>query len=82
MTAPIGEVTEPVETEFGFHLILVEDRTVATADEVLSVMETQVIFDAVDTWLRDAVTNAEVVVEEQYGTWQKEPTPQVVPPPA
>lgn len=68
MTAPIGEVTEPVESEFGFHIILVEDRTEATAEEVQTIMGDQALFDAVDQWLLDAITNADVVVDEQYGT--------------
>jgi parvulin-like peptidyl-prolyl isomerase len=82
VAAPIGEVTGPVETEFGFHVIVVDDRTVATPEEVLPFMEEQVIFAATDTWLLDAVTTAEVTVDEQYGTWETEPTPRVVAPPA
>ncbi len=77
MTATIGEVTEPVETEFGFHLILVEDRIVATPEQVLGILEQ----NAVNDWMFDAVVNADVTVEEEYGTWQTEPAPpQVVPP--
>lgn len=82
VAAPIGEVTEPVETEYGFHIILVEDRTVATVDEVLPFMEDQVIFTATDAWLLEAVTTADVTVEAEYGTWETEPSPNVVPPPA
>ena len=81
ITAPIGEVTEPVESEFGFHIILVEDRTEATAEEVLTIMGDRALFDAVDQWLLDAITNADVFVDEQYGTWEIDPTPRVVPPP-
>ena len=82
VSAPIGEVTGPVETEFGFHVIVVDERTVATPDEVLPFMEDQVTFAATDAWLLDAVTTAEVTVDEQYGTWETEPSPAVVPPPA
>ena len=82
MTAPIGEVTDPVESEFGFHLIVVDDRTEATAEDVQSLMGDRALFDAVDQWLLDSVTNADVIVVEQYGTWETDPTPQVVPPPA
>jgi len=80
MAAPIGEVTEPVESEFGFHIILVEDRTEATAEEVQSIMGDRALFDTVDQWLLDAITNAEVVVVAQYGTWETDPSPQVIPP--
>ncbi len=78
MTATIGEVTDPVETEFGFHVILVEDRTVATAEQVLTIMEQA----AVNEWMLEAVTTADVTVEEEYGTWQVDPPPPHVLPPA
>ncbi len=80
MDAEIGVVTEPVETQFGFHLIRVDDRTIATVDEVRSIMEQQAVFAAVDAWLLDGITSADVVVDEQYGTWQTDPTPQLLPP--
>jgi foldase protein PrsA len=82
VSATIGEVTGPVETEYGFHVIVVEERTVAAPEEVLPFMEEQVIFAATDAWLLDAVTTADVTVDEQYGTWETEPSPAVVPPPA
>ncbi len=82
MTAPIGEVTEPVESEFGFHIIVVDDRTEATAEEVLSIMGDRALFDAVDQWLLDSITTADVAVAEQYGTWETDPSPQVIPPAA
>ncbi len=82
MTAPIGEVTEPVESQFGFHIIVVDDRTEATAEEVQSIMRDSALFDAVDQWLLDSITNADVVVVEQYGTWETDPSPQVIPPAA
>jgi foldase protein PrsA len=82
MTAPIGEVTEPVESQFGFHIIVVEDRTEATAEEVLSIMGDRALFAAVDQWLLDSITTADVTVVEAYGTWEIDPSPQVVPPSA
>ena len=82
VSATIGEVTGVVATEFGFHIILVESRSVAAPAEVLPFMEEQVIFAATDAWLLDAVKVAEVTVDEQYGTWEIEPSPQVVPPAA
>jgi hypothetical protein len=36
--------------------------------------------DAVDSWLLDVITTADVTVDEQYGTWETDPTPQLVPP--
>lgn len=76
MVATVGEVTDPIETEFGFHIILVDNRIVATADQVLTIMEQT----AVNDWMLEAVTFADVTVVEQYGSWQTEPSPLVVPP--
>ena len=80
--APIGEVTEPVETDFGFHVIVVESRTIATPEEVQILMEQQAVSIATNEWLLEAIRTAEVTVEAEYGTWETEPSPQVVPPPA
>ncbi|MGB5380180.1 MAG: peptidylprolyl isomerase [Acidimicrobiia bacterium] len=80
--APIGEVTEPVETEFGYHVIVVESRTIATPEEVQLLMEDQAVSAATNEWLLEAITTADVTVEAEYGTWETEPSPQVVPPPA
>jgi foldase protein PrsA len=83
VAAPIGEVTEPVETEFGYHIIVVESRTVAaTAEEVQVLMEEQLVSAAASQWLLEAITAADVTVVAAYGTWETEPSPQVVPPPA
>jgi parvulin-like peptidyl-prolyl isomerase len=80
--APIGEVTEPVETDFGYHVIIVENRTVATAEEVQILMEERAVSVATSDWLLEAITTADVTVDEGYGTWETEPSPQVVPPTA
>jgi len=82
VAAPIGEVTEPVQTEFGYHIIVVESRTVATPEEVQVLMEEQLVSAAASEWLLEAITTADVTVEAAYGTWETEPSPQVVPPPA
>ncbi len=82
VTAEIGVVAGPVETEFGYHIIVVESREAATAEEVLPFMEEQLVVAATDAWLLESVTTADVTVEAEYGTWETEPSPQVVPPPA
>ncbi len=64
-SAPLGSLFGPVETEFGYHLILVEHRTAAP------------IGDLVTDWIFDQVSAAEIEVDPQYGTWVLEPTPMV-----
>ena len=50
LTATIGEVTGPVETQFGFHLIRVDSRTEATAEEVAAAANQTRLSEAIETW--------------------------------
>jgi parvulin-like peptidyl-prolyl isomerase len=81
-TAAIGEVTDPVETDFGFHLILVYERNEPepTEDEIIASINAAALGQAVNDWFLAAVTGATVEVNEKYGTWETEPVPTVVPP--
>jgi foldase protein PrsA len=80
LEAPIGEVVaEPVESQFGFHIILVAERTEPTEDELMaSVIETSVNSE-IQTWFFDSMETAEVTVAEEYGTWTPVP-PSITPP--
>lgn len=86
LEGPVGEVNpEPVESEFGYHVILVTERTEPTVDELPSdedlastVIETDVSSE-VEEWYLNAMEAAEVTVDEQFGTWS--PVPPTVTPP-
>jgi parvulin-like peptidyl-prolyl isomerase len=78
MEAPIDEPFGPVESAFGFHVIVVASRTEATPDEVRTVMMENATIVALDDWFSNAVAAADVTVDEQYGQWITEPSPQVV----
>jgi foldase protein PrsA len=86
LKAPIGEVVaEPVESQFGFHIILVAERTEPTEDDLptdeelmASVIETSVVSE-IETWFFDSMEAAEVTVAEEYGEWTPVP-PSVTPP--
>ena len=86
MTAEIDEPTGPVESQFGFHVILVNDRTEAdpadlpSDDELAAQIVPILITGEVDSWFNEAVAVAVVVVEEEYGTWSAGPPPGVTPP--
>lgn len=87
LEGPVGEINpEPVESQFGYHVILVTERTEPTLDELPSdedlasaVIETAVSSE-VEEWYLDAMESAEVTVEEQFGTWS--PVPPTVTPPS
>lgn len=72
--AEIGVVTDPIETEFGYHVILVSQREEATPEIVRETLTAQ----AVDTWFVAVVADAVVVVNDEIGVWVTEPTPQIV----
>lgn len=76
--APIGEVVGPVETEFGFHLILVTERTEATDEEVSAALTEASIATVADEWFVAATNAAVVVVSDGFGSWVTDPTPQIV----
>jgi len=75
-----GVPTEPVESEFGFHVILVRADEIPAEEDVIEQLKTAGIGTATNDWFLAQVEAAEVTVEEKYGTWQSSPTPQVVPP--
>lgn len=78
--AEVGVPTEPVETEFGFHVILLGEDQIPTEDEVIEQLKIVAIGTATNEWFLEKVEAAEVTVDEAYGTWETDPTPQVVPP--
>lgn len=79
MVAEIGEVHGPVESEFGFHVIVVGSRTSQTAEEIQQRLAEQAVFEIVDDWMLEAIVVADVEVAERHGTWVTEPSPQILP---
>lgn len=86
LVAPTGEVYEEiVETQYGFHVMMVTDRQEPTeadlpADDVLTEQITeQKVVAELETWFLGVIGEAEVEVDPEYGTWQANP-PMVIPP--
>lgn len=75
-TAAVDVPTAPVESEFGFHVILVRDDE----EEAIETLTATAANEAANTWFTEQFEAAEVTVDETYGTWQASPQPQVVPP--
>ncbi|HKX76215.1 MAG TPA: peptidylprolyl isomerase [Acidimicrobiia bacterium] len=79
--AELNAVTGPVQSEFGWHLILVRERTgPPTNDELKEQITGDRVNQLVDAWLLQTINDAEVEVNASYGSWVTEPVPQVVAP--
>jgi peptidyl-prolyl cis-trans isomerase C len=68
--AKIGEVTEPVKTQFGYHLILVESHSVKTLDEASPEIETklkpQLAQQAAQAALTDLKAKKNITYDDAY----------------
>ncbi|MDP9452578.1 MAG: peptidylprolyl isomerase [Actinomycetota bacterium] len=71
-TLPVGQVSGPVETGAGFHLILVESRGELpfeeVQDQVLQTLQTQRTADF-STFIDQLTCEANVDVNPRYGSW-------------
>lgn len=78
MEAEIDVPTAPVESEFGFHIIVVTQREEATPELVRDALEQEALVRAVDNWFVGVIESADVAVDEEIGVWVTEPSPQVL----
>jgi parvulin-like peptidyl-prolyl isomerase len=73
VVAPLGEVFGPVETEFGFHVLVVDDRTAPTAEDLaadpLAVIPQDVANSLWLEWFNRKVSEADVDIASEIGTW-------------
>ena len=79
---PVGQVGAPVKTIYGYHLILVTERTVRSFDEVKDKLQRAVAAQgeqALSEWLANASKSARVVVDPVAGSWN--PITGVIDPP-
>jgi len=86
-TAPVGELTGPVETDFGWHIILVDSReSLESLDELtadpLRWIPAELLDAAWSNWLNAAVTAADIDVRSQIGVWLAAVDGIVPPPPS
>ena len=68
----LGEVVGPVETQFGHHLIIVDERTTPTFEEVRPQLEAQLSGAAFTEFLDSVFADIEVTVDPYYGVWSPE----------
>lgn len=80
----VGQVGEPVETSFGYHVIEVTSRNVPPYEQVASTVAADVVAGGqseLRRWLERAVSEAEISVDPKYGTFRKAgASSEVVPP--
>ncbi len=67
-----GEVSEPVQTQFGWHVIRLESKAVTPFQEVRDQLRQEEGSAAVAAWIRDQVDAATVDVNPGLGRWDTE----------
>lgn len=82
--AEVGVPFGPVETQFGWHVILVTDRMAPGFEDMREQIAAEVRMAGSEqlwvAWLTEALAAADVQVEAEYGTWTTDPAPNVIPP--
>jgi peptidyl-prolyl cis-trans isomerase C len=63
---PIGQVSEPVKSEFGYHLILVEKREAKTFDEVRPEIEKKLKPDAEKQLVENLRKQTTVKIDDSF----------------
>lgn len=82
---PVGTISDPVKSQFGFHVIKVRDRPVLAFADVKDQVKALAGADgskAFGDFLRKALTDGDVSIDPRYGTLVTQPgqVPQVRPP--
>lgn len=85
-TAPVGELTEPFETEFGWHVVRVDSREFPESFEAFAAeperwLPQTVIEAAWANWRDEVVGRSSIIVRSQIGTWFPQ-ADGIIPPPA
>jgi foldase protein PrsA len=73
-----GQISGPVHTQFGWHVILLVSADVQPFDQVKDQLSQSVASQGFTTWLRDRLTSADISVNPKYGRFDEQ-SGQVVP---
>jgi foldase protein PrsA len=83
---PVNQVSDPVRTQYGYHILLVRERKVATYEDSKEQAKAALNAESQDAFrqfLGEAVSTAKVTVDKRYGSFQPPQTgapPEVIPP--
>ncbi|WP_417583558.1 peptidylprolyl isomerase [Pelagibacterium sp.] len=67
MALEVGEMSQPVESQFGFHLIYLEDRRLAEApplEEVRQQVAQQVLYESYEAAIEDIKSGVEIQIDD------------------
>ena len=75
-----GEISEPVETEFGFHIIKLEERRTAASPATDEKVRQQIVEklkqEKIEARIEEIAASSDVVVPEDFDTTPKAGQPQ------
>lgn len=82
--SPIGELSGPVATQFGFHVLWIESRDEPDSFEAFAAdpkrwLPPVVLSTELSTWHNSAIAQADITVQSRVGTWN--PQALVITPP-
>jgi parvulin-like peptidyl-prolyl isomerase len=74
MDATIGEMTDPVQSQYGWHVIVIEERTGPAsleelAADTLAYLNGDYVAERWGAWVNDAILSADVSVNSRVGSW-------------
>lgn len=69
---PVGEIGGPIQTEFGFHVIYVRDRTDVPFEEARDQLVEDLQSTAFGDWLLERIRTSEIRVNPRYGAFDRE----------
>ena len=74
---PVNQVSGPVQTQYGFHLILVSSRDVPPYDQAKGAARDKAVVagqEKLTAWFNGMIEKAKVNVNPEYGTFEKKGT--------